>query len=213
MFGLVSFLVFTTPLARNELGLLGGLKVMTDDDATVYVGDRKVGTGTVEVAWNELLGSTGRPPLAIAIDSEPTGDQLSGLLADGARAKLLWQADGPTGTHRGKQDADFAFNEVVLLRPDGLCDHVILIDCQFPNATGAWQRALIPVRVRKLNSSASDFFPRAGVQTGGNVSRGMIPSRRDHATFELKLSVGNGAVPGDLADRLSGAPMWVPVAN
>lgn len=212
MFAAVSLLVFTTPLSRNELGLLGGLKVDAPDDTTVMVGDRQVGSGTVDVAWNELLGASGRPPLAISIDSPLTDADLPAALGR-PQAKIVWRNDGPTGTHRGKQDANFAFRQVVLADGDGQLDHVFLIECEFPNGLSPWQRLIVPVRTRKLAEGAADYFPQPGNQSGGNVTRGMIPSRRDHATFELKLSVTDGAVPAKLANQSSGGTYWVPTGE
>ena len=209
MLGLVSMLVWTTPLTRNDLGLLGGLRVVAGDQSTVFVGDRQVGTGTVDVSWNQLLGAAGQPPLAIDVDPATSSIDWPNLLSAPA-AELAWQADGPTGTYRGDHDANFAFRQIVLQRRDGQLDHVQLVECEFPKAEGKWQRVVIPIRSRKLDQPASEYFPQPGALSGGNVSRGMIPSRRDHATFELKVTLEPGAAPNDLIDTQLSEPLWAP---
>lgn len=209
VFSIVSALVFTTPLSRNELGLLGGLHVSADEGIDVYVGSRHVGTGTVSVPWNELLGAAGRPALAIPINAEATDIQLPTLLGDNG-AQTIWSADGPTGAFRGSQDANYSFRQVVLRRVDGQWDHVFLIDCEFPQAAGRWHRLLVPVRVRASGEAAATYYPQPLSEGGGNVSRGMMPSRRDYATFELKLSVEPGAPPSALASEVGEAGLWTP---
>lgn len=209
MLGMVSMLVWTTPLTRNELGLLGGLRVAVGDQTTVYVGDRHVGFGTVDVSWNQLLGAAGQPPLAIDVDPATSGIDWPDLLG-APEADLVWQAAGPTGTYRGDEDANFAFRQIVLKRRDGQLDHVQLVECEFPKANGKWQRLVIPIRARQADKPASEYFPQPGALGGGNVSRGMIPSRRDHATFELKVTLDPGAVPSDLKDVPLSEPLWAP---
>lgn len=209
MFSLVSLLVFTTPLARNELGLLGGLRLTAGEGTTVFVGDRKVGTGTVDVAWNELLGATGRPPLAVAIDAAASDIELPALLG-AAGASVVFESEGPTGTHRGKQNANFAFRQMVLRRETGELDHLELVDVEFPEVDSDWRRIIIPIRARQLGKSATEYFPQPGAERGGNVSRGMIPSRRDHATFELKVDIDRGAPPTQLAGESAEKPLWAP---
>lgn len=203
MFGLVSLLVFTTPLTRNELGLLGGLKITAPEDTALYVGDRLVGTGTSEVSWNELLGATGRTPLALA------GKSSTEAVA-GADAQLLWSATGPTGVYRGVQDANYGFSQALYRRPDGLLDHVILITCELPDEDSGWSKLIIPVRARQAENPSAEYFPRPTTQAGGNVSRGMIPSRRDHATFELKLGVADGPWPDEAKQYATGEHLWQP---
>lgn len=200
-FGMVTLLVQTTPLARNELGLLGGLRIIANDDLVIYVADRFIGHGTVNVSWNEILGATGHTPLA------RHDDQAEGLV--GPHAETLWQTDGPTGAHRGAQDVNFAFRQQLVRRGCGPLDHVFLIECNFPKAEGDWTKAVIPVRVRAEPSSAK-FFPEPGLQGAGNVSRGMIPSRRDNATFELKLEVHRGAWPTAVTESIEPEPLWQP---
>lgn len=202
-FGVVTLLVQTTPLARNELGLLGGLRVIANDDILVYVGDRYIGHGTVNVSWNEILGSTGHPPLA----------SHEGRLEDfvGPDAEVLWQSDGPTGVHRGSQAVNYAFGRLLVRRDDGALDHLFLIDCDFVDAQGQWTRAVLPVRARS-EAELPQFFPEPGLETAGNISRGMIPSRRDNATFELKLEAHAGAWPTTLPESTEPEPLWRPAA-
>ena len=95
-FAAVSSLVFTTPLTRNDLGLLGGLRVTSDEATVVYAGDRRIGEGTVDVSWNELLGAAGRPPLAIPVGAEFLDGELPELLGDGT-AEIVWSKTGGDG--------------------------------------------------------------------------------------------------------------------
>lgn len=203
MFGLVSLLVFTTPLTRNELGLLGGLKITAPEDTVLFVGDRRVGDGKVDVSWNELLGATGRTPLAVS-------GQATAQSVAGKGAERLWTTKGPTGVYRGVQDANYSFHQSLYRRPDGLLDHVFLIACEFPAEESDWRELVIPVRARRAENPSSDYFPRPTTQGGGNVSRGMIPSRRDHATFELKLGVADAAWPDEANTHANGEPLWRP---
>lgn len=212
MFALVSLLVFTAPLARNDLGLLGGLRVEAGDDVVVYVGDRRVGVGNVDVTWNELLGAAGRPPLVVPVADAGSQSALAAALA-GTEATVVWQEEGPAGTHRGEQDVNFQFRQVVLRRGGGELDHLFLVECEFVTSETEWQHVLIPVRTRKPDDVAAGYFPTARSQGGGNVNRGMIPSRRDRATFELKLSVGEGAPPAELSDQPETAALWTPPAE
>lgn len=203
-FALVSLVVFTTPLSRNELGLLGGLKLHPGRDIVLYVGDRCVGTRAVEIVWNDLLGASGRTPLAVPVNS---ATQLAG-----PNAELLWSQQGPTGVHRGEQDCNYQFNEELYRRADGTLDHLFIIDCEFPNADGEWQHLLLPIRARRQGEDATSFFPQAGTKGGGQPSRGMIPSRRDNATFQLVLEVHQGAWPTTVDRGETPSALWQPEA-
>ncbi|WP_442482413.1 hypothetical protein [Aeoliella sp. SH292] len=201
-FGLVSTIVFTTPLSRNDLGLLGGLKLHSSRDIVVFVGDRRIGTGANEVKWNDLLGATNLPPLAVPVTANPN------LAGEGA--ELIWSQQGPTGVHRGEQDCNYSFREELYRRADGSLDHLFVIDCEFPNHDGEWHHLLLPIRARSTSENAVDFFPQAGTEGGGQPSRGMIPSRRDNSTFQLNLEARQGAWPTSVDRGESPTPLWQP---
>ncbi|MCO6047056.1 hypothetical protein NG895_24420 [Aeoliella sp. ICT_H6.2] len=201
-FALVTWIVLTTPLTRNELGLLGGLNVEASEDTLVFVGDRYIGTGKVEISWNDLLGAAGRPPLAVPGDKDT---QLAG-----PDAELVWSQQGPQGANRGPQDVDYSFRQQLYRRADGQFDQLFVIDCSFPKAEGQWRQLLIPVRGRKQGAAAAGYFPQPGLQGAGNVSRGMIPSRRDAATFQLKLQVRKGTWPKAVQEPTADLVLWQP---
>lgn len=57
---------------ENDLGLRGGLKIECDPNIDVYIGDRRVGIGSVELSWDELLGTSESQPLAVPISDAPS---------------------------------------------------------------------------------------------------------------------------------------------
>lgn len=215
-FSIVSLLVFTTPLSRNELGLLGGLKVRAGSDASIYVGDRLVGAGNVEVSWNELLGATGREPLAIALSGSAAAPSLKGMggvtaeALAGAGATIEWADSNIADVYRGEQQADYACKVVLLRRGDGTLDQVFVMDLSFPNHEGQWRRLLLPVRVRSAAESNTGEFARVVEASGGKGGRGMIPSRRDRNTFAISLTLAEGAAPEEFAAELAEREMWRP---
>jgi len=219
MFSIVSLFVFTTPLSRNDLGLLGGLKVKASSDAVIYVGERLVGQGNVDVSWNELLGAAGREPLAIALPSDapaPSLQSQGGVTAEalaGQGASIEWSDNSLADVYRGEQQADYAYKVVLLRRADGTLDQVFVIDILFPNHEGKWKRLLLPIRVRSAVESESSEFARITEAGGGKGGRGMIPSRRDRNTFALTLNLAEGAAPGEFATEIDETRMWTPTTD
>ncbi|WP_425400899.1 hypothetical protein [Aeoliella sp.] len=199
-FVVVTVIVLTAPLTRNELGVLGGLKIGANADTMLFVGDRHIGTGTVEVPWNDLLGAAGRPPLAV-----PESD---GVNLAGEGAELIWSQDGPNGAHRGAQNVNYKFRQELYRRADGELDHLFVITCEFPDTDSKWSSLRIPIRARK--QADAGYFPQPSLQGGGNINRGMIPSRRDEATFQLNLHVRDGVWPKVVEEGERGNGLWQP---
>lgn len=217
MFATVSMLVFTTPLARNELGLLGGLKINAGATNVVYVGDRLVGQGEVDVPWNDLLGAAGNDALAVPLSADvpaPSQKTLGGVTAEtlaGSGAEIVWSKHGIADVYRGGQSADYALEEVLLRRSDGTLDSVIVIDCLFSDHEGKWSRFLLPIRVRgEEDTESEEYFASVADLGGGKGGRGMIPSRRDRNTFALRLDVVQGALPRDFEAEIKAGQMWRP---
>ena len=200
VFAVVTWIVMSVPADRNELGLMGELEINAAAGTQVYVGSRKCGSGTVTLTWNDLLGVAGQSAAAIP------GTDIEQLV--GAEAKIVWQKEGQTMTHRITQDINYRFDEVLFQRDDGSLDHVLAVTCEFLEGQGKWNSLMIPVRVRSANQKSIDYFPLFDNQRAGNFSRGMIPSRHDHAKFILKFDTRQGGWPSEIA--MPTEPLWVP---
>ncbi|QDU58112.1 hypothetical protein [Aeoliella mucimassa] len=200
-FAMVTWIVMSAPIDRNELGLIGDLEISVESDTVVYVGQRKKPrSGTVTLSWNDLLGVSGKQAVAV------TGVAPEKLAAEGA--EIVWSKPGQQDVHRGEQDVNFRFDEYLFRQIDGTQDHVLAITCEFPEATGQWKTLMIPIRARSSDDSVGDYFPQFENERAGSFSRGMIPSRHDHAKFVLKLDVRRGTWPTEV--EMPNAKLWRP---
>ena len=66
----VVIMMVLDPRPQNRLGLGGSLKIKADPGVDVYIGNTHVGTGSLEVTWDDLLGTAERQPLATPISSD-----------------------------------------------------------------------------------------------------------------------------------------------
>src|SRR3972149_5969709 len=70
------------PPAHNELRLRGRLWVSVMPGVEVYIGEEFIGTGSVEVTWDDLLGTSKTQPLAMALNADtpsPSGEGMGGV--------------------------------------------------------------------------------------------------------------------------------------
>ena len=200
VFVVVTWIVMSVPADRNELGLIGEIEIQAASDTIIYIGQQKLGSGTVAYSWNDLLGVSGRQAAAVP---GADVDQLAG-----PGATLVWSQPGQPDAYRGNHDVNFRFDELLFQRPEGTLDHVLAVVCDFPESTGHWRSLVIPVRARTADGKLLDYFPQFENERAGNFSRGMIPSRHDHAKFVLKLDARRGAWPTDVAAAT--VPLWEP---
>lgn len=67
---------------ENELGLRGGLKIESGPSVKIFIGDKHVGTGSVELTWGDLLGTSVIQPLAVPIKTVALSPSPSVILTE-----------------------------------------------------------------------------------------------------------------------------------
>ena len=150
----VVVLVFL-PRPQNRLGLGGSLKIDTDPGVDVYIGNKHVGTGPVELTWDELLGTPEHRPLATLIYHDapvPSGESVGAITAEGLGgegSQIIWTNNVHSASARS---LTMASKHVLLRRPQGDLDLITVIDLALTTPTDSG-RFLVPIRLRSANDS------------------------------------------------------------
>lgn len=204
------------PTHKNELGLRGALEIAVDPAIEVYVSDKHVGTGSVEVTWDELLGPEHDHPLAVPINKDspsPKMDGLGGVTAEalaGDGAEIVWSRKGMTGHAQNLEPISFTWIQVLLRRQDGKLDSISVLDGEFPERLGKWRRFLIPIRLRSGDAEPTVYF--STLPSGGIGSRraGILPYTRIGSKLRLTLRSAHEEPPDEFADEIVRNGLWKP---
>lgn len=92
----VAVAVSLTTRPNNKLGLGGSLKIEADPGVEVYIGNKHVGTGRLELTWDELLGTPEHRPLATLIYHDapvPSEESVGAITAEGLGgegSQIIW---------------------------------------------------------------------------------------------------------------------------
>ena len=214
--GAVVQVVLAPPLS-NELGMRGGFEVDVDPNVEVYIGNEFIGTGPVKVTWDDLLGPSKTPPLAIAIDPDAPSPDLQGIggvtaeALAGEGSEIMWTNQGMSG-HGQYLGGPFAYTwkKVLLRRANGDLDSLSVLDGEFPARSGKWRRFLIPVRLRSTDEEAGEYFFDAPHGPISSPSGGPIPTRIIGPQLLLKLNSKPEPPPEEFADQVTKARLWKP---
>ncbi len=214
--GAVVQTVLAPPL-RNELDMRGTLEVAVNANVEVYIGNEFIGIGPGKVTWDDLLGPSKKPPLAIPLDPDvpsPNGQGMGGVTAEalaGAGSEIVWTKQGMSG--RGEFLGGtfvFAWKKVLLRHANGDFDSLSVLDGEFPSRTGKWRRFLIPVRLRSSDETAGEFFFDSPSGSIGSPSGGPIPTSIIGPQLLLTLRVLPEPPPEEFVDQVTKTRLWKP---
>ena len=208
-------IVLDTP-HKNELGLRGGLKIEVESGVDVYVGNKHVGTGLVELRWDDLLGTAERQPLATPISSDaplPRMEGMGGVTAEALAdegSQIVWSRQGMTAGAQNLEPIWCAWKQVLLRRQNGDLDLILVLDGEFRARTGKWRRFLIPIRLRSANEELAEYFsdsPSGGISSGGAL---IVPGTRIRSELWLRLRSKHEPPPNEFADEIAKRGLWKP---
>ena len=198
--------VFVTliPRPENRLGLGGSLKIETASDVDVYIGNRHVGTGSVELTWDELFGTPDFQPLAIPVTTDvpsPGAEGQGAVTAEalgGEGSLIVWKNDtGVTVT----TPLPIASKQVLLRRQSGGLDLISVIDGDFATQSANGRRHLVPIRLRSTSAGSNEFV--CGVAGSWNFG----PNNRSiHGIVRSRPT----APPDEFADEIAKNGLWIP---
>ena len=200
---LVAVVVTLIPRPENRLGLGGSLKIETGPDVDVYIGNKYIGTGTVALTWDELLGTPDLESLATPITNvvpSPSTDGMGAITADalgGEGSQIIWKQNGMTSI----RPLPIACKHILLRRQNGDLDLISVIDGEFATQSASWRRFLVPIRLRSTNTESSEFVC-GHVETwrfGPNNKsiHGIVRSRPTPP-------------PDEFADEIAKKGLWIP---
>jgi hypothetical protein len=156
---LVAVVMVLAVRPENKLGLRGGLKIEADPRTDVYIGNKHVGTGPLELTWDELLGTPDLQPLATAITSvvpSPSTDAMGAITAQaigGQGSQIVWKQNGMTVI----TPLPIACKQILVRRQNGDLDLISVIDGEFATHTESWRRFLVPIRLRAAKDESRAF--------------------------------------------------------
>jgi hypothetical protein len=212
----VGFVVFQVAFDvphENEFGLRGGLSIVVDPNVDVYVGDEYVRTGSIDLTWDELLGTPELPPLARSISNDapsPHMNQMGGVTAEalaGENAEIVWARNGMAGKAHNYEPIAFAWKQVLVKRQNGDLDYIDVLDAEFPGRKGRWQRFLIPLRFRSTDESEVYF---SDGPSGGISSRSSGIPLQMGSFLRLRFSSKSEAPPDAFAEQINENGLWKP---
>jgi hypothetical protein len=191
------------PRSENRLGLGGGLKIETGSDVDVYIGNKHVGTGLVEVTWDQLLGTPDLQPLAMPVTSvvpSPSTEGMGAVTAEafgGEGSSILWKKDGMTSI----RPLPIACKQILVRRKNGVLDLISVIDGEFATQSASLRRFLVPIRLRSTNAESSEFVCGEveiwNIGANNQSIHGIVRSR-------------SMPPPDEFADEIAQNGLWIP---
>ena len=200
---LVAVVTVLAARPENKLGLRGGLKIEADPGVDVYIGNKYVGTGSVELTWDELLGTPDLQPLATAITGvvpSPSTDGMGAISAEalgGQGAQIIWKQNGMTSI----TPLPIACKQILVRRQNGDLDLVSVIDGEFATHTESWRRFLVPIRLRAANDESGEFV------CGQVESWRFAPNNK---SIDGIVHSRPTSPPGEFADEIAKKGLWIP---
>ncbi|MGE0375172.1 MAG: hypothetical protein AB7Q45_07115 [Planctomycetaceae bacterium] len=188
---------------ENKLGLRGGLKIEADPGVDVYIGNKYVGTGSVELTWDELLGTPALQPLATAIFSvvpSPSTDGMGAITAEaigGQGSQIIWKQSGMTSI----TPLPIACKQILLRRQNGDLDLISVIEGEFATHTASRNRFLVPIRLRAANDESSEFV------CGQAESWKFGPNNK---SIDGIVHSRPTPPPDEFADEIATKGLWIP---
>jgi len=190
------------PRPENVLGLGGSLKIEADPDIDVYIGNKHVGTGSVELTWDELLGTSDLQPLATPITNVVPSPSTEGMGAISAKAlagegsQIVWKKNGMTSI----TPLPIACKHILLRRQNGDLDLVSVIDGEFA-ARNHRSRFLVLIRLRSTKEGSTDLLC-------GQVETWRFgpKNKRIHGIVRIELK----QPPAEFADEIAEKGLWKP---
>ncbi|HUF62287.1 MAG TPA: hypothetical protein VMN36_09455 [Verrucomicrobiales bacterium] len=179
------------------------MKIEADSGVDVYIGNKYVGTGSVELTWDELLGTPDLQPLAMAITSvvpPPSPDGMGAITAEalgGQGSQIIWKQVGMTSI----RPLPIACKQILLRRRNGDLDLISVIDGEFATHTASWRRFLVPIRLRAANDGSSEFVcGQAESWNYGPNNKSIDGIVRSRPT----------PPPAEFADEIAKKRLWIP---
>ena len=212
---LVLIQVALDPPHENELGLRGGLKVEVDPSVEVYIGNKHVGTGLVELTWDDLLGTGEKQSLAMPINADapsPTTGEMGGVSAEtlsGEGSQIVWKRVGMSGSAQNLEPITFTWKQVLLRRPTGELDAVSVLDGEFRVQAGTWRRFLVPIRLRSTSGN-TEYFPDTPSGGVSSARGGIVPATKLGSALWLRLQTKHERPPDEFADEIATNGLWRP---
>ena len=201
---------------ENELGLRGGLKIESGPSVKVFIGDKHVGTGSVELTWDDLLGTSEIQPLAVPINTVALSPSMEGLGGVTAKAltnddsEIIWHQNGMKGSAQNLEPITLAWEQVLVRRQNGKLDLILVLDGEFQAQTNSWRRFLVPIRLRSSNAESSVYFsdrPSGGMSS---ASGGMIPRSKIGSSLWLRILSKHESPPDEFSDEIATNGLWTP---
>jgi len=190
------------PRPENALGLGGSLKIEADPGIEVYIGNTHVGTGSVELTWDELLGTPELQPLAVPINHDAPSPSMEGMGAVTAEAlagegsEIIWKENAFS---TNSPSIAIVSKQILLRRSNGDIDLISVIEVELTARTELGRRFIIPVRLR---STKDDEF---------------VCAKATHWTFhpDIKWIIGNAhssptPPPEEFAEEIAKKGLWKP---
>ena len=210
-FTLLALSAWLSLRSKNALGIRGAVDIHVAPDIEVYVGDRLVGLGPVELTWDDLLGSRQNSPLVVPVSGSSQTAEIGEILElniarlAGEGARIVWSRGGMSGSSGVPEPFTFAWNQVLVRRANNQLDLITVLDGRFHPRSGSPMRFLLPIR---LGADSADLFFDPGV--GGVYSRRALPGTRIGSALRLSLRVVTEPGPEQFANELEDRGLWKP---
>jgi hypothetical protein len=201
---LVAVVIVLAVRPENTLGLRGGLKIEAEPGTDVYIGNKYVGTGSVELTWDELLGTPDLQSLVIDVSGavpSPSTDGMGAITADaigGQGSQIIWKQDGRTEI----KPLPIACKQILLRRKNGDLDLISVIDGEFSTQAESWRRRfLVPIRLRAANDESREFL------CGQTKSWNYGPNNK---SIDGIVHSRPTPPPDEFADEIAKKGLWTP---
>lgn len=200
----VVIMMVLSPRPENALGLGGSLKIEADPGVEVYIGNKHVGTGSVELTWDELLGTPELQPLATLISSDAPSPNLDGMGAITAEAlggkgsEIIWKENAHS---TNSPSLAIVSKQILLRRSNGDLDLISVIDGELTARTKLGRRFLIPVRLRSTKDESVEFVCAKAV------------SWTFHPDIDWVVGIAHSRPtppPDEVADEIGKRGLWKP---
>ncbi len=191
-------------IPKNRFGVAGGLKLEGPAGMRLYVGDKLVGTGTIELSWDELWGGD-QPGLAMMLEPG-AGPVTPEMLAGPGAVQLQVQPSGATSGANQHVALDAAKETRLLRRADGTLDLVFVLAGKVTTSHHNPQRFRIVIRPRTGPLGKSGYVDSGG---HGGSSRGAFMWIIPGATNQW-WGFQPGEPPKEFAEEIKQKGLWEP---
>jgi hypothetical protein len=187
----------------------GGATIVAEPDTRIYLGDTLVGTDTVFLNWDQLLGDESHPPIAV-VRLDPTTAITPDLVSGPGAVALDTQALGGGATGINSMRFASSGSQFLIRRATGELDQVMAIVIDWTPANGQPRRFLLPLRLRKGSRETGVYLTNAGSGTTSSAGSGFMGLGRSSMVLNQSWRYAPGPPPYSFAEEIKKKGLWEP---